>query len=93
MGLGEGQLTIPFYDLVSSDMAGASKYEVGGRVYFETHVKAPMFSSFVTNGFFDRQGYEEPVREINNFPVALYVCLGLALIVAAAVIICYCRKY
>ena len=54
LGLKEGQLTIPFPKVVASDAAGDSWYEVGGRVYFETHIKAPLFSSFVTNGFFDR---------------------------------------
>ena len=51
-----------------------------------------MFSSFVTNGFFDRQGYVEPEREINNFPVALYVILPIACILLLTLCICYCRK-
>ena len=66
---------------------------MGGRVYFETHIKAPMFSSYVTNGFFDRQGYVEPEREVNNFPVVLYVVLPIVCILILTGVFCYCRKY
>ena len=62
-------------------------------MYFEAHVKAPMFSSYVTNGFFDRAGYVEPEREISNFPVALSIGLGVAFIIVLIACICYCRKY
>ena len=92
LGQKEGLLKIPFPKLVASDQAGLSKYEVGGRVYFETKIKASMFSSYVTNGFFDRQGYEEPQREISNMPVLTTVVLPIACILLLAFCVCYCRK-
>lgn len=93
LGTEEGQLKLPFPDLVKSDLAGFSHYEVGGRMYFEAHVKAPTFGSYVTNGFFDRAGYEEPQREVSNFPIALSVGLGITFILVFIALFCYCRKY
>lgn len=54
LGLKEGTLTLPLPTLVASDKRGQSKYEVGGRIYFEAQVKDAVFSTFVSNGFFDR---------------------------------------
>ena len=54
LGVKEGTLTLPLPTLVASDKAGQSKYEVGGRIYFEAQVKDAIFSTFVSNGFFDR---------------------------------------
>ena len=38
-------------------------FEVAGRVYFEATAQGPGYHSFVTNGFFDKEGYVEPLVE------------------------------
>jgi len=42
------------------DQKDGSQFEVGGRMYFEVHSFGNGFVSFTTNGFFDKEGYEEP---------------------------------
>ena len=49
------------YKVQLTDQQLGSKFEIGGRLYFETAIFAPNYISFSTNGFFDRQGYVEPI--------------------------------
>lgn len=59
-GLEEGSVEVDFSKLVARDKAGNSTFEVAGRVFWETRISSPGFISYTTNGFFDREGYEEP---------------------------------
>ena len=49
------------YKVQLTDQLIGSKFEIGGRLYFEAAIFAPNYVSFSTNGFFDREGYEEPI--------------------------------
>lgn len=88
----EGFFEIDFLDLVKSDELGQSRYEVAGRVYFETNIKGQNWNSFMSNGFFEREGWVEPQRELYNFPVFLYIVLPILIFLLLLAIGCYCRK-
>ena len=59
-GNDEGSIEVDFSKLVARDKSGNSTFEVAGRVFWETRISSPSFLSYTTNGFFDREGYEEP---------------------------------
>ena len=56
-GTREGEIPVQLADVIKDDASGKTKFEVAGRLYFESTVAAPGYKSFVTNGFFDREGY------------------------------------
>ena len=49
----EGNLTVDFSKLTTSDADHGTKYVVGGRTYFEASVYGNGTQSFTTKGFFD----------------------------------------
>lgn len=56
----EGTLELDLPKVIDQDKNG-SRYEVGGRIFYEAHVFAEQgLTTFTTNGFFDREGYVEP---------------------------------
>ena len=61
VGNREGVIDIDFNKMTERDLNG-TKFEVGGRMFFEAHVFGIGLTSFTTNGFVDKEGYVEPVR-------------------------------
>ena len=59
-GSKEGTIDIDFSKMTNSDKKHKTKFEVGGRMYWETYIASGGYQSFVTNGFFDKEDYEEP---------------------------------
>ena len=53
-------MTVDFNRMSMKDEKNGTKFEVGGRMYFEVHSFSTGFVSFTTNGFFDKEGYVEP---------------------------------
>lgn len=88
-GLKEGSITVDFKNMTESDATKGSKYEVGGRVFYEAHAFAIGCTSFTTNGFFDRLGYVEPLMSSTSseFPVAAIVIV-LILVVSVGIYLC-----
>jgi hypothetical protein len=60
-GATEGEIEVDFSKIDKSDKESGSLFEVGGRVYFEAYVANAGIDSHTTNGFFDRDGYKEPM--------------------------------
>jgi len=89
-GLTENTIEIDFAELTKTDREKTTAFEVAGRVYFEATVFAPGYSSFTTNGFFDREGYVEPQRDANKLPGYLMFLLPAA---AALLIVAMCCCY
>ena len=56
-----GTITINFNTMTQKDETIGSKYEMAGRMFFEASISGDSYTSFTTNGFFDKQGYTEPV--------------------------------
>lgn len=77
-GLKEGSVTVDFKELVDSDEKSGSKFEVAGRVYWEASISGTGYQSFVTTGFFDKKGYEEPQLSIGKMNFVLEVVLPIA---------------
>lgn len=88
----EGELEINFAEVRANDTAGTTRFEVAGRLFWEAHVFAPSYTSYTTNGFFDRQGYQEPQlpSETTEFLLKLFIPLGVVLILIA--VLCYIRQ-
>ena len=65
---------------------------VGGRTYFEATVFGPDTSSFTTKGFFDKEGYEEPINNnLKNNKALLWVTIiGSILAFVLLVVLVYC---
>ena len=93
VGNEEQSIEVDFRKLVQQDKKGRSLFEVAGRVYFEAKIyKPPRWQSFVTNGFFEREGYIEPQRDANTFPIYLYVVAPLAALFFLLICICWIRR-
>ncbi len=60
-GLKEHSIELDFSKLAASDATGESRFINGGRVYFEANIFGYHTSSFTTKGFFDQEGYVEPM--------------------------------
>jgi hypothetical protein len=56
----DGEIEIDFSKMQTCDAAGASMFEVAGRVFYEAHVFGYKVSSFTSSGFLDREGYVIP---------------------------------
>jgi len=92
-GLTENTIEIDFAELTKTDREQTTAFEVAGRVYFEATVFAPGYSSFTTNGFFDREGYVEPQRDANKLPSYLVFLLpAAAALLIVAICCCYKRQ-
>lgn len=88
----EGELEIDFAEVRMNDTRGTTRFEVAGRLFWEAHVFAPAYTSYTTNGFFDREGYKEPQlpSETTEFLLKLFIPLGVVLILIA--VLCYIRQ-
>lgn len=94
-GNSRGFWNIDFSEMEASDAAGLTKFVVGGRIYFEAKVYANGTDSFVTQGFFDKEGYVEPVSHAHKRSVIIWTGSVLILILVAALAILYyffCHK-
>jgi hypothetical protein len=60
-GLKENSIELDFSKLEESDSKKASSYVNGGRVFFEANIFGYHTYSFTTKGFFDKEGYVEPM--------------------------------
>lgn len=49
----DGSIEVDFRKMRDSDLAGDTKFEVKGRLYYEAHIFGNKISSFTTSGFFD----------------------------------------
>ena len=59
----DASINIDLSKMTSSDKKHGSRFQNGGRMYFEASVFSDSFISFSTNAFIDQEGYSEPVRE------------------------------
>lgn len=60
VGNKEGTFDVDFNKMTQRDQKQDTKFEVGGRMFFEANVFASGYVSFTTNGFLDKLGYVEP---------------------------------
>ncbi len=94
-GLKESSLQIDFTEMTKKDKAGYSKYEAAGRMYFEVSAFGAGVTSFSTNGFFDREGYKEPVKSSVKRSRVLKIVLpilGVLLLLGAFLLWQHCQK-
>ena len=99
-GVKEGTIELDFSKLEESDATGESRFVVGGRTYFEANLFGYHTSSFTTKGFFDKEGYEEPVAQQGAFRSAWKAWMGFngfLLLIGLLVILffasrCLCRS-
>lgn len=82
VGLKEASIELDFAALLESDEKELTRFVNGGRVYFEANVFGYQTSSFTTKGFFDQEGYEEPVQPpISNAQMNKMKQVGVGLVV------------
>ena len=85
-GTNESWLDIHLARLVTLDEQTGSRYEVAGRMFFEATVFGEIHTSYVTNGFFDRNGYEQPLlstqKQLEFLKILIPSFLGFASIFA-----------
>ena len=80
--------------MTQSDIVNKTKYEVGGRLFFEAHAFSPAYTSFTTNAFLDKEGYVEPQVIKSTGQVLLNwlpVILGVLIATSCCLYFC-CRK-
>mmetsp|Transcript_9692 Transcript_9692/g.14753 ORF Transcript_9692/g.14753 Transcript_9692/m.14753 type:complete len:99 (+) Transcript_9692:1618-1914(+) len=81
--------------MTKKDQASQSQYEVAGRMYFEVSAFGAGVTSFSTNGFFDREGYKEPVKSSVKRSKILKIVLpiaGVLLLVGLCLLWSHCSK-
>ena len=93
-GLKEGSIEVDFNNMTQSDIVNKTKYEVGGRLFFEAHAFSPAYTSFTTNAFLDKEGYVEP--QVIKTPGQILlnwlpVILGVLIATSCCLYFC-CRK-
>lgn len=98
-GLKEASIELDFSKLEESDEKGVSKFVNGGRVYFEANVFGYHTYSFTTKGFFDKEGYVEPMLKdsgvrwfLNNWVTFEYISVALAAAGVLALAALWCRR-
>ena len=92
-GLEEDSVTIDFTKMTTSDKAKRSLFEVAGRMYFEASVFGAGIVSFSTNGFFDREGYQEPVNpSVKRWEILKIVLPILGVLFLIMMYVC-CSKF
>lgn len=91
-GLAEGSIEVDFSKLMERDKKGETKFEVAGRVYWESNVKAPNYLSYTTNGFFDKEGYEEPQLPSQQLENMLKWIIPVGLVVIIITIYCCVKR-
>lgn len=60
-GLKEGSIEVDFNKMTQRDEKKETKFETGGRMFFEVHAFGSGFVSFTTSAFVDKDGYVEPM--------------------------------
>ena len=93
-GLKEGSIEVVFNNMTQSDIVNKTKYEVGGRLFFEAHAFSPAYTSFTTNAFLDKEGYVEPqvIKTLGQILLNwLPVILGVLIATSCCLYFC-CRK-
>ena len=92
-GLKEGSLEVNFNQMNQSDIVNGTRYNVGGRLFFEAHAFSPAYTSFTTNAFLDQEGYSEPqlVRTGGQIVLA-WLPAALLILVATSLTLYYCCK-
>ena len=91
-GLKEGNITIDFDKMTQRDLTNGTKFEVGGRMFFEANLFGTDIYSFTTNGFLDKLGYQEPVKKVTAATKILnnlwWILLVLAAVSSAGYVYC-----
>ena len=84
-----GSLSIDFSKMIKLDKNEDLKFEVGGRLYWEIYVvpQPKLLQTYVTNGFFDREGYVEPTKTFH--PIS-YIIRNYSILVAFILLILIC---
>lgn len=93
-GLREDTLTVDLGQVTRADKVGnKTKFEVAGRLYWEAHVYGDGITPFTTNGFFDREGYEQPpfISKRDEVILLMWVIGILLLLLLAVATLCKCH--
>jgi hypothetical protein len=90
-GLKPMQMTLNFADLMATDQAGETKFVNGGRAFYEITIAGENTLSFMTRGFFDQEGYQQPAKTTDSkkIMIAVFATLGALLLVGG---LCYWCK-
>ena len=92
-GKKESSLVIDFNKMTQSDIKEKTKYEVGGRLFFEAHAFSPAYTSFTTNAFLDKEGYVEPQASKTTGQLLLeWLPLVLGVIIATSCTLYFCCR-
>ena len=90
-----GNLTVDFNKMTLRDLNNGTRFEVAGRMYFESHAFGNGYNSFTTNGFFDKEGYVEPQMSPSAIAMAEYywvwIAVALPLVLLLTCYCCFCR--
>lgn len=93
-GLKSDKITINLSEIKQTDAAKQSRYQVGGNIYWESHIFSPNVTSFTTSGFFAEKGYVEPrASNIERNFVSILVWTGIIVVLVVVVIVVCCRKH
>jgi len=88
-GTKEQSIEIDFSQLEASDAAGETRFVTGGRAYFEANIFGYHVSSFTTKGFFDKEGYVEPVADnIGNRAAKIWASVSGSILLVS-VLLCF----
>jgi ATP-dependent Zn protease len=74
-----------------NDTKGTTRFEVAGRLFWEAHVFAPSYTSYTTNGFFDKLGYKEPQLPSETTEFLLKLLIPIAVVLILIGVLCYIR--
>ena len=78
--------------MADQDATGATRFEVAGRLFWEAHIFAPSHTSYTTNGFFDKEGYEEPQLPSETAELLMKLLIPLAVLIILVAVLCYIRR-
>ena len=94
-GLAPQKLEIDFNKMTQRDQTNGTRFEVAGRMYWEAHVFGSGYNSFTTNGFFDKEGYVEPMMSPSAIAMAKYywvwIVVGITILSLIGCYCCFCR--
>jgi hypothetical protein len=79
--------------MTQSDKDSKTRYEVGGRLFFEAHAFSPAYTSFTTNAFLDKEGYVEPQATESTGQLLLnWLLIILGALIATSCCAYFCCK-
>ena len=92
-GIKEASIDLDLSKMVENDKIFNSKFEVGGRLFYEIQVIGPGFLSFITNGFLDKKDYIEPKIEQNQDFLLKIIYSGVAfsVFIVCSLIFCFSK--